>query len=288
MKKVIVAIALAIATNLLVSCGKTPEELFAEGVDYVDPQSENFNLEKGLRCLKKAAKKGHTAATAKLGYVYLDNNSVDGGILWLNKAVESGDAEAAEELAVIYFALNDTIVTPNNAKAVEYLQKAVELDDTRAQCYASLGQCYEQGIGVPIDLGKAFAYYQRAADLNSPLGIYNVGAFYYNGQGVAVNREAAMEFFKKAAAMDFQPAKDVLKQIEEEQKRERARAKAARDNELVPCYICHGRGITQGTGFHAGSIVTCGTCGGSGYVRRGEAEAMEDLRSSIWDAVFGN
>lgn len=279
---------LTIATICIVGCAKAPEELYSEGVNYVNPQSENYNLEKGIRCLKKAANKGYTPAYAKLGYIYLENNSVDEGISWLNQAVDTGDADAAEELAVIYFALHDTIVPPNNAKAVEYLQKAVVLDDTRADCYASLGQCYEQGIGVPIDLGKAFANYQRAADLNDPLGIYNVGVFYYNGQGVAVNREAAMEHFRRAAAMNYQPAKDVLKQIEQERKREQARAKAARDNELVPCYICHGRGITQGTGFHAGSIVTCGTCGGTGYVRRGEAESIAELRNSIWDAVFGN
>ena len=42
---------------------------------------------------------------------------------------------------------------------------------------------YAQGQGVPKDLVTAVAYFQRAAEKNSPLANYNLGTAYTTGQG---------------------------------------------------------------------------------------------------------
>lgn len=50
-----------------------------------------------------------------------------------------------------------------------------------------------------------------------------------------------------------------------------------------PAIFVTERGKTQGTGFHAGEIVTCGTCGGSGYITRQRVKSYQE----IYDIVRG-
>ena len=63
----------------------------------------------------------------------------------------------------------------------------------------SLGLCYEHGLGVPIDFGKATAYYRAAAEKESLGALYNLGGLYAKDrmapsddlEGLTLLREAA-------------------------------------------------------------------------------------------------
>ena len=63
----------------------------------------------------------------------------------------------------------------------------------------SRGWAYQNGIGVPKDLGKAVELYQKAADQGNPLAQNNLGWLYQNGQGVPKDLKKAVELYQKAA-----------------------------------------------------------------------------------------
>ena len=73
-------------------------------------------------------------------------------------------------------------------KADGYREKAYE-GDTKAM--NNLGVCYERGTGVKVNLGMAFEWYMKAAELGDVYGCFNVGECYYHGKGVEQNTEQA-------------------------------------------------------------------------------------------------
>ncbi|MDR2367996.1 MAG: hypothetical protein LBF58_07815 [Deltaproteobacteria bacterium] len=64
-----------------------------------------------------------------------------------------------------------------------------------------LGSLYERGLNnsPKRNFGKALDWYQQAANLDLPEGIYNVGVCYEIGMGVAPDMTKAMDNFQKAA-----------------------------------------------------------------------------------------
>jgi TPR repeat protein len=74
----------------------------------------------------------------------------------------------------------------------------------------SLGNFYEQGIGVSRNLIKAREWYQKAADLGSPEGWYYLGICYDLGIGNAGDAGRALECFERAAGLGLIPALEEL------------------------------------------------------------------------------
>lgn len=110
-----------------------------------------------------------------------------------------------------------------------------------------LGEKYEKGIDAPIDLDKAFYYYEQAASTTDPAGLNklghmyadglgcqqnyylaaryylkaakqgnkyaqnNIGFCYWDGKGVEKNREEAVKWFRRSAAQGYEPAEKFLK-----------------------------------------------------------------------------
>jgi uncharacterized RDD family membrane protein YckC len=76
------------------------------------------------------------------------------------------------------------------------LQKAADQGNARAQ--NDLGWLYENGQGVPKDLGKAADLYQKAADQGDADAQFNLGNLYRDGRGVPQDSEKAIELYRKA------------------------------------------------------------------------------------------
>ncbi|HHY84274.1 MAG TPA: sel1 repeat family protein [Verrucomicrobia bacterium] len=68
-------------------------------------------------------------------------------------------------------------------QSFDELRKAAEEGDPEAQCY--LGVCYYTGQGVPLDYQEAVKWYRRAAEQNDPVAQCYLGVCYLNGLGVA-------------------------------------------------------------------------------------------------------
>ena len=65
------------------------------------------------------------------------------------------------------------------------------------------------------DYTKAVEYYQKAAEQGNAAAQYNLGVYYYNGEGVPQSYTEAVKWFKKAAEQGHAKAIEVLKSLGE-------------------------------------------------------------------------
>ena len=94
-------------------------------------------------------------------------------------------------------------VTPNLAMSAHWLEKAVthKLPDS----IYNLAQLYENGIGVRLNLPRAFTLYRQAARLGHAPSQYNLGLFYYQGRnaGSQLSVLVTKDFHDKHPAKTF-------------------------------------------------------------------------------------
>ncbi len=152
------------------------EELSTEkkdGASYVDlaqTYSGEGNEEKAFECYMKAAEMGYTEAYYKVANAYLNGEGVernfDMAFKWFQKAVDSGDTYAKLKLAECY--KRGAGCERDYAAAMAlYQQVAGEKSMKRYSCVDvaeyELGNMYLKGLGVEVDLRRAYDYFKRAA-----------------------------------------------------------------------------------------------------------------------------
>src|SRR5262249_24517448 len=121
----------------------------------------------------------------------------------LNRPSKSAEAQLADQgNAAANFNLglryeNGDGVPKDLGKAAELYQKAADQGYARAQ--VNLGWLYENGWGVSKALGKAAELYQKAADQGNAAAQNNLGTLYEKGEGVPKDLERARELYQKAA-----------------------------------------------------------------------------------------
>jgi hypothetical protein len=74
-----------------------------------------------------------------------------------------------------------------------------EADQGIAAAQINLGWLYQNGEGVPKDLGRAAELYQKAANQGEPIAQNNLGELYRLGEGVPKDLAKAAELYQKAA-----------------------------------------------------------------------------------------
>ncbi len=90
--------------------------------------------------------------------------------------------------------------TPKNAPlALDYYETAAKRGVISAQL--SLGRAYSMGSDVPADYGRAFHWMKKAADQDSPQGLYYLAQMYEYGQGTDQNDKLAWKTYHKAALL---------------------------------------------------------------------------------------
>ncbi|RIB08216.1 hypothetical protein C2G38_367102 [Gigaspora rosea] len=94
---------------------------------------------------------------------------------------------------------NGVGVEKDEQKAFAYYQKSAEMGNASGTC--SIGYCYRHGIGVEKDELKAFIYYQRSADMGDANGMCNVGYCYQNGIGIEKDEHMAFYYYLKSAKL---------------------------------------------------------------------------------------
>lgn len=65
-----------------------------------------------------------------------------------------------------------------------------------------LGDQAFNGQGIERNIELAYTYYKQAADMNNPVGIYNLGKYYY----AKANYKQAYQLFRKAADIEYGPS----------------------------------------------------------------------------------
>lgn len=144
-----------------------------DGASYVDlAQTYNSegNEEKAFQCYVKAAEMGYTDAYYNVANAYLDGDGVekdyDKAFEWFQKAVGSGDIYAKLKLAECY-KRGAGCERDYTAALALYQQVAGVKSNRRYSCVDvaeyELGNMYLKGLGVEVDLRKAYDYFKQAA-----------------------------------------------------------------------------------------------------------------------------
>lgn len=132
--------------------------------------SREVSEEKAFECYMKAAEMGYAPAYYAIAAAYLDGEGVernfDKAFEWFRKAADSGDTYAKLKLAECY--KRGAGCKRDYAAAMAlYQQIAGEKSIKRYSCADvaeyEIGNMYLKGLGVEVDLRKAYDYFKRAA-----------------------------------------------------------------------------------------------------------------------------
>lgn len=205
---------------------------------------------KAIREFSEQAATGHAQSQFSLGLIYHLGRGVP---VDLKRAYELYKASmlqdhppAINNMGMMY--LNGDYVERNYEVAFALFSLAAA---DHAQAKDNMGRCFENGWGVDAEPEQAANFYQLAGDEGYMLGYYHLGVLYEEGrggavvnvpealhwyevagdnqyaqgyfrmaeiyeQGILVPRDAkkALEWYKQAGALDYQPALDKLAQLE--------------------------------------------------------------------------
>lgn len=126
------------------------------------------NANKAFDCYMKAANYGDAFAESMVANAYFEgegtNKDIDKAIFWFNKSAQQNHAYSWYSLGFIYS--REVFGKHNVIKAVDCFNKAIECDNEDSASYYELGRIYEiGGEGVSISYTKAGNYYKKAAEL---------------------------------------------------------------------------------------------------------------------------
>jgi TPR repeat protein len=144
-----------------------------DGASYYDlgrMYSREVSEEKAFECYMKAAEMGYTEAYYNVANAYLNGEGVerdfDKAFEWFQKASDSGDTYAKLKLAQCY--KRGAGCERDYAAAMALYQQVAGDKSLRRYSFVDeaeyeLGNMYLKGLGVEVDLRKAYDYFKLAA-----------------------------------------------------------------------------------------------------------------------------
>ena len=185
-------------------------------------EKNNFEAAKWYR---KSAEQGNVYAQINLYGVYFAAGNAREAMKWLRKAAEAGSVDAQLMLGVCYY--NGEGVEKNAMEAVKWFRQAAEQGSSCGQIY--LGMCYYNGEGVEKNAREAVKWFRKGIESKKEegligkvvekelggtmqaVGYYFLGACYFIGKGVAVDKEKAKELWRKAEEQGSEDATEALR-----------------------------------------------------------------------------
>jgi len=132
------------------------------------------------------------------------------------KAAVSGDDQAEAALGWLYCE-GKNFKKHNYVLAQKWFQKAADQGDGSGEC--GMGQIYLSGLGTKSDYAQAVQWFQKSADHGDPRGQYTLATCHHFGYGLPKDDDKAYHWLQISAAQDYQPAKDLLKVVEDNYKK---------------------------------------------------------------------
>lgn len=172
------------------------------------------DISRALELWVQAAEKGHPISNYDLGHLYyfgLEKKQIKPdqakGLAYLKEAVKLGDLpDAHRTLGQHYLGAKE------EKKAVQHFQKAA--DQGHAASQFDLGACYLLGKGVEVNAPKAAEFLFMAAEVgNIPEAQVVLAQMFEKGQGIAQDREKAIEFYRKAHMNQVEAATNALHRL---------------------------------------------------------------------------
>ena len=158
----------------------------------------------GVECDIERAKQYHSMAVEQGVVYYLNAVGQDfakcedyaSANAWYRKAGEKGDGNGWFNLGKLYDKGNGVAV--DKEKAMELYQKSYEMgDDSSGKAALNLGFLYEGNK----DYTAANEWYRKAGEAGNGWGWCSLALSYDQGNGVAVDKEKAMELYQKSYEM---------------------------------------------------------------------------------------
>ena len=128
----------------------------------------------------------------------------------LMRNANAGDAPSQHELSLRY--LTGKGFSSDTLKSAQWMKKAADQDYILAKF--NYGIFLNNGWGVDWNPFEAFRYIQYAADKQMREGEYVLGLFYTDNLIVRRDYSKAYDWIKKSADQNYDPAKDVLTELE--------------------------------------------------------------------------
>lgn len=72
---------------------------------------------------------------------------------------------------------------------------------------------YYAGLGVEQDYAKALEWFEKAAELNYTTAVHNIGYMYQEGLGVEQDYDKALEWYEKAVELGDEDTKENIEYI---------------------------------------------------------------------------
>lgn len=168
-----------------------------------------------------AAERGDCKAQVDFGLLLdrgecVQRDSVRARTLWTSAVPRlcraAGNKDAVCQLRVADLFLQGTALLPRSLKAApEHAHQAATQGHALAECW--LGGRFERGEGVPIDLEKAFGWYNSAAARGLPSAFRHVGTCYLTGRGVKADVELARMWLDRAMLGGDRLANSLVKNL---------------------------------------------------------------------------
>jgi len=137
-------------------------------------------------------------------------------------SLQKSPKEDITKVVSMYLKARDCIEEKKYKKAFDIFKrladgrqvKGVKVEWTENLCGRVLGEnglgyMYAKGLYHILDYKKAVSWFQKAADKDFSMAIFNLGICYEKGLGVNKNMKEANRLYDKAATQGFGPARDL-------------------------------------------------------------------------------
>ncbi len=181
------------------------------GIIYEFAKGVEKNLEVAIEWYRKSAEQGFDSAMNKMAQFY--DHGKHGikddkeAFKWYKKTAEAGKTEAYIEVALGYY--QGEVVEQDYEQARIWFEKAGKESIPNANFY--LGEIYENGYGVKVDIVKAMSYYTLSSDSN-PKARERLLALTGQGIGAIKDKIVESEMFKKVSEIDVDSTIDATKE----------------------------------------------------------------------------
>ena len=171
------------------------------GAMYGAGQGVPINEERATLYIRKAANRGLPFAMLTMGARARSGRGMPKNerlaVYWFERGFEAGDANAANDLGVMY--QQGYGVREDDSRALELFSESLRRDPGQAIAAYNIAKAYEDGEGVPVDLGWARAYYVMAFDAGDADAADDIGRFHAEGRGTVVDPVIAAEWYTLGA-----------------------------------------------------------------------------------------
>lgn len=201
--------------ELTVAAGKGDAEAqYRLGQAHLRGLGVKKDIPKAFAFMKQAADQGHTEALGGVGYFYAQGLSVKKDLTeaaaWFRKGAEKGGAKAQLNLGQAL--LHGRGVQPDEAEGLKWVERAAA--QALPQAIHAQGEFYYFGtFGYSQDYHKALQYLLKAAEADYAPSQNMMGTIYQEGLGVPINLVQAEAWFRKAAGQGDAKAQSNLGQL---------------------------------------------------------------------------